>query len=353
MVSSDSGTVSNLQNLNIRDFDVELEKSRNELIEIGKMLEHSQQEVSKLAQRNASATAHLQRIQNQFEKMTREEIRSAYDTALDAQQRLFVMRGQVEKLQSDLNHQERYIKFIEQAKQTQSSDASQAVQAQNIYSSVNGVEMLIQAQETERQSLSRQMHDGPAQALSNFILQTEIAMRLFDVDPEKAKNELINLKGSASSTFQKVRDYIFELRPMMLDDLGLSPTIKRYIEATQNQSGIEIHLTVTGVERRFEPYLEVMVFRAIQEFLKNAVRHSQASQINLHLDLGDTNIKVICEDDGKGFDVDGLEEDSFVGLKLMRERAEMLGGNLGVDSVIGQGTRVTYQVPCVETSSLT
>lgn len=353
MASSDSGTDLNLYNVNSRDFDIELEKSNTELIEIAKMLEHSQQEVSKLAQRNASATAHLQRVQNQFEKMTREEIRSAYDTALDAQQRLFVMRGQVEKLQSDLNHQERYIKFIEQAKLTQSSDASQAVKAQNIYSSVNSVEMLIQAQETERQSLSRQMHDGPAQALSNFILQTEIAMRLFDVDPEKAKNELINLKGSASSTFQKVRDYIFELRPMMLDDLGLSPTIKRYIEATQNQSGIEIHLTVTGVERRFEPYLEVMVFRAIQEFLKNAVRHSQASQINLHLDLGDTNIKVICEDDGKGFDVDGLEEESFVGLKLMRERAEMLGGNLGVDSVIGQGTRVTYQVPCVETTTLT
>lgn len=353
MASSDSGSISNLFDANQRDFEIELEKSRTELVEISKMLEHSQQEVSKLAQRNASTTAHLQRVQNQFEKMSREEIRSAYDGALDAQQRLFVMRGQVEKLQSDLNHQERYIRFIEQVKQTQTGNKSPDDQPQGTYSTVDNVEMLIQAQETERQRLSRQMHDGPAQALSNFILQTEIAMRLFEVDPEKAKDELITLKGSASSTFQKVRDYIFELRPMMLDDLGLSPTIKRYIEATQNQSGIEIHLTLTGVERRFEPYLEVMVFRAIQEFLKNAVRHSQASQINLHLDLGDTNIKVICEDNGKGFDVDGLEEDSFVGLKLMRERAEMLGGNLGLDSVIGQGTRVTYQVPCVEVAALT
>lgn len=353
MASSDSGSISNIVDANQRDIEFELEKSRSELGEISRMLEHSQQEVSKLAQRNASATAHLQRVQNQLEKISREDIRTAYDAALDAQQRLFVMRGQVEKLQSDLNHQERYIKFIEQVKQSQSSNKSIDVQSHDPYSSVDSVEMLIQTQETERQRLSRQMHDGPAQALSNFILQTEIAMRLFDVDPEKAKNELINLKGSASSTFQKVRDYIFELRPMMLDDLGLSPTIKRYIEATQNQSGIEIHLTVTGIERRFEPYLEVMVFRAIQEFLKNAVRHSQASQINLHLDLGDNNIKVICEDDGKGFDVDGLEEDSFVGLKLMRERAEMLGGNLGVDSVIGQGTRVTYQVPCIEATAIT
>jgi two-component system sensor histidine kinase DegS len=74
---------------------------------------------------------------------------------------------------------------------------------------VETVEMIIQAQEAERQRLSRQMHDGPAQALSNFILQTEIAMRLFTIDQGKAKEELSNLKLSATSAFQKVRDFIF------------------------------------------------------------------------------------------------------------------------------------------------
>ena len=82
---------------------------------------------------------------------------------------------------------------------------------------------VVEAQEAERQRLSRQIHDGPAQALSNFILQTEIAMRLFDIDTERARAELQSLKTSATSTFQKVRDFIFDLRPMMLDDLGLVP----------------------------------------------------------------------------------------------------------------------------------
>ena len=103
--------------------------------------------------------------------------------------------------------------------------------------------MLVNVQEAERQRLSRQMHDGPAQALSNFILQTEIAMRLLDVDPVQARSELGNLKVAAMSTFQKVRNFIFELRPMMLDDLGLAPTIRRYADMFKEQAGVEVSVT--------------------------------------------------------------------------------------------------------------
>ena len=96
------------------------------------------------------------------------------------------------------------------------------------------------------------MHDGPAQALSNFILQTEIALRLFDMDQEKAREELVNLKNTATSAFQQVRDFVFELRPMMLDDLGLVPTLKRYVEAFKEQTNTNVRLAVSGVERRLE-----------------------------------------------------------------------------------------------------
>ncbi len=92
-------------------------------------------------------------------------------------------------------------------------------------------------------------------------------MRLLDADPVQAKEELANLKNSALGTFQKVRNFIFELRPMMLDDLGLIPTIRKYVDAFKEQTGMDTSLTVTGTERRLEPYLEVMIFRAIQELL--------------------------------------------------------------------------------------
>ena len=213
-------------------------------------------------------------------------------------------------------------------------------------------EMMIQAQESERQRLSRQMHDGPAQTLSNFILQTEIAMRLFEVDQDKAKDELSNLKGAASNAFQQVRDFIFDLRPMMLDDLGLAPTFKRYADAFREKSKLEINISVTGSDRRLESYLEVMMFRAMQELLNNSANHSQASQIKIQLDLGKDVIKLMVEDNGKGFDPNApeFESEGGLGIKIIRERAEMLGGEFVIDSAVGQGARITLSLPAIEVS---
>jgi two-component system sensor histidine kinase DegS len=205
--------------------------------------------------------------------------------------------------------------------------------------------MLVNVQEAERQRLSRQMHDGPAQALSNFILQTEIAMRLFDIDAVQARAELGSLKVAAMSTFQKVRNFIFELRPMMLDDLGLAPTLTRYADMFKEQAGVEVNVTVTGSERRMESYVEVMVFRAMQELLSNAVDQNQATLVKIQLDLGDTNVKLSMDDNGKGFDTDALGKEENLGLKLIKERSEMLGGTFEINSSPGKGARVTLSIP--------
>ena len=131
---------------------------------------------------------------------------------------------------------------------------------------------------------------------------------------------------------------------MMLDDLGLTPTLKKYSDAFKEQTGLDVSVTVTGVERRLEPYLEVMIFRAVQELLGNAARHSQASLIKVQVDLGNDLIRASVDDNGKGFDPETLKESSNLGLKLIRERAEMLGGNFEIDSVSGSGTRISFSV---------
>jgi two-component system sensor histidine kinase DegS len=276
--------------------------------------------------------------------MPPQEIRNAYDSALDAQQRLFVMRGQLEKLQNEKSHLERFKSTLERVS-VSSSASSPVVASTGPRGSLANVEMLVNAQETERQRLSRQMHDGPAQALSNFILQTEIAMRLMDVDAGQARDELNSLKASAMGTFQKVRNFIFELRPMMLDDLGLPPTLRRYADAFKEQTGLDTTVTVTGHERRLEPYLEVMVFRAIQELLGNAARHSQATLVKVTLDLGEDRIRISVDDNGKGFDPDSIQQGNSLGLKLIRERSEMLGGSFEIDSSLGRGARIMFAIP--------
>lgn len=324
------------------DYKSELEETQRALREIKLMMDQSQGELSKITQRNTAITSHLQQVQKQGGSA--EEVKMAYDSALDAQQRLFVMRGQLEKLQNDKSHLEKYKVVLEDMVSPGSDGVMSSAAANSAKEQMTGIEMIVNAQEAERQRLSRQMHDGPAQALSNFILQTEIAMRLLDVDPAQAKEELGSLKTSAMSTFQKVRNFIFELRPMMLDDLGLVPTLKKYADAFKEQSGMDVSVTVSGTERRLEPYLEVMIFRAVQELLGNASRHSQATMLKVHLDLGNEFLRVSVDDNGRGFDPESLKDSSSLGLKLIRERSEMLGGKFEIDSAIGSGAKISFTV---------
>ena len=325
----------------------ELEQAQRELREMKMMATQSQSEVNRLAQRNAALTAHLRQVQANLEATSKADLKTAYDGALDSQQRLFTMRGQLEKLQSDQANFERLAEHL--------TRTLEALQASGAAAPAGGaadgkptIVRVIEAQEAERQRLSRQIHDGPAQALSNFILQSEIAMRLFEVDPERAKAELGSLKTAASSTFQKVRDFIFDLRPMMLDDLGLAPTIKRYVETFKEKSGIQTTLTVTGsTDRRFESVREIMIFRALQELLGNVRNHAQASQVRITMDTDENRVRVVVEDNGKGFDVDAIfgGKQKTIGLPTLKERIELLGGELQIDSQAGHGTQVMMDVP--------
>ncbi|MBN2043600.1 MAG: sensor histidine kinase [Anaerolineales bacterium] len=322
----------------------EIDRTYRDLREVNLMLDQSQVEVEKLSQRNATITIHLQQVESQMEVLPVSEVKNAYEAALDAQQRLVGMRGQVEKLQSDQTNLDRYLaslRTIQKAVVEQGDGAGAVGEGGNFAKA----EMLIQAQETERKRLSRQMHDGPAQALSNFILQTEIAMRLFEVDQERAREELTNLKGAASKTFQKVRDFIFDLRPMMLDDLGLVPTVKQYANSFREKHSVDVDFTATGNERRLESYLEVLVFRALQEFLNFAVVNGQAADIRVLLDMGQV-IRLDVEDNGSGVDVSRLDrEEDALGINVVKDRVEMLGGELVIDSALGQGTRISLIVP--------
>ncbi len=323
----------------------ELEQVKTEMREIGLLVEQSQGEVDKLAQRNAVITAQLHQLQAHFDTIPREDIKAAYEAAQDAQQRLFTMRGQLEKLQSDQAHLKRLAEFI--SKTIALLEGGPKVEVAQQKGGGTIVSQIIEAQEEERRKLSRQVHDGPAQALSNFILQAEIAHRLLDTDPAKAREELKNLKTTASTTFAHIRDFIFELRPMMLDDLGLVPTVRRYLEAYKERSGLEATLVVTGKERRLDPHLEVLIFRALQELLTNVREHAQATQVKATVDVDTTAVRVTVEDNGRGFDADSTAVTGGTGrgLKTLRERIDLVGGTLDMTSSPGKGSRISFTIP--------
>ena len=132
---------------------------------------------------------------------------------------------------------------------------------------------------------------------------------------------------------------------MMLDDLGLVPTVRRYVDAFKEQTGLDINVTVTGNERRLEPYLEVMIFRAIQELLGNASRHSQSTMVRILLDLGQERVRVSVDDNGKGFEMEKMNVTIGHGLANMQTRARSVGGDVDISSVLNEGTTVLAWVP--------
>jgi two-component system sensor histidine kinase DegS len=295
--------------------------------------------------RQASEAMRLKQIQSSFDSVPREDIRKAYESSMDTQQRLFAMSGQLERLQAQQGVFAQFGTFLEKIHETLRINQPEAATGPAPKSVVVRV---VEAQEEERKRLSRQMHDGPAQVLSNFILQAEIAARLFEIDPIRAKEELANLKTSANSAFQRVRNYIFDLRPMMLDDLGLVPTLRRYLDNFKEQGQQEITFTFTGTERRMPNHIEVVLFRAIQELVRLARDETQASKIKVTLDIDDTRAKAVLEHDGKVLEEKTSGEEDSHGLRSLRERIEMLGGTFEYTVQAGQGTYILIELPAAE-----
>ncbi|MCL5950813.1 MAG: histidine kinase [Chloroflexi bacterium] len=333
----------------------EQEQLDSEVKEIEILLKQTSGEIEKLQQRQADATTRMRLVEANLEAHPRTDIRAALNAAHEVQMRLFMMNGQLEQLQSKHRALKRYrgqldrlVSITDQVSAATEIAPAPSLVALEVTPSHEALVRVIEAQELERQRLSRQMHDGPAQSLTNLILQAEIVERMFDSDPGRARAELGNLKNAASSTFQRIRDFIFDLRPMMLDDLGLVPTLKRYVQTFEGKNQVPTSLTTLS-ERTLSPHIEVTLFRAVQELLKNTAQHAHASRVQVTLDLQNDPVVVTVEDDGSGFDVQSVlaaaRQRGSSGIPTLEKRIEMLGGNMQIQSGTGRGTKVRVEMP--------
>ena len=214
---------------------LEYDQTQKEIKEIALLLQQSTSEVEKLAQRNAQISNKKQMMENTLDSLPRQDIVEIYKTAQDSQNRLFMMRGQVEQLQSKQNFLDRYGNQLKEILSAYSDDPNGGAGGGNSGggggaggsdATNNQIMNIINAQENERLHLSMELHDGPAQSLTNLILQAEICERLFDQNPDRARTELGSLKESVNNTFKKIREYIFELRPDDSRRFGLDPHLK-------------------------------------------------------------------------------------------------------------------------------
>jgi two-component system sensor histidine kinase DegS len=330
----------------------EYDQIQKEMKEIDVLIRQSTSEVEKLAQRNTQVANRVRQMEMNIDTLPRQDIREIYTGAHEAQMRLFMMRSQLEQLQTrqqNLERQsQRLLRIIELSKMILPGDVA-GRHPSGAPGSQSDIVRIIEAQENERQRLARQIHDGPAQALTNLILQAEICERLFDTDPLQARLELGNLKTAVNNTFQKIRDFILTLRPMMLDDLGLVPTLKQYVQDFGEKTRLTANFTIVGHELRLPSYTEVALFRMVQELLNNVRVHAHATHVQVTLAFEEAQVVASVEDDGSGFDAaeraSAAQPRRGLGLATIQERAEMLGGKVQTESRIGRGTKVRIELP--------
>jgi len=200
---------------------------------------------------------------------------------------------------------------------------------------------IVQAQEAERQRLAEEIHDGPAQVLTNAIFQTEYVDRVMDDSPRAARAELAFLRSMLRDALDEVRGTIAALRPPVVD-LGLSQALSDQATEFESRHGIGVHVEVNGIDARLSPGAKASVLRIVQEALQNVRKHAAAKLVTIGLD-GD---QLVISDNGRGFDVMRLATATRnFGLQFMRERAELMGAELRVESRQGEGTRVLLRLP--------
>jgi len=346
------------------------EAAREERIRLKQLIEQAKEQVlicirqvDELEEQSNAARSLLAEISRNYASFTSEEIREAYERAERimvalgaARERERALRQRRDDLERQLRHLENLLARAEQVVSQVSvaldflsgNLASLTSQVEGMRERAHIAHHVIRAQEEERRRLARELHDGPAQMLANLVLRLDIAERMIDGDREQVRAELQDIKILVKETLKDLRRSMFNLRPMALDDLGLVPTLRGYVESLKEQSGLDVELQVMGRERRLSPTAEAALFRVVQEAIHNAQRHGRCQHVMVRVEFGPQGVGLVIQDDGVGFDPEAVAPgsgESGLGLLHMRERVHLLQGELRVQSAPGRGTKVRVLVP--------
>lgn len=328
----------------------------NEVIEVG----------DKLEVHTRLARGRLSEVSKNFHKFSEEEIRTAYEKAHKLQVELTMIQQREKQLRERRDDLERRLLGLQEIIERSEALVSQITVVLNyLNQDLRQVGILLQdaqakqdfglriieAQEEERKRVSREIHDGPAQMLASVMMRSELIERIFrDRGTEEGFKEIRGLRQNVRNALYEVRRIIYDLRPMALDDLGLIPTLRKYLNTTEEYNGkIKIHFSTIGDTEsiRLPPQFEVALFRLAQEAVTNSMKHSEATEISVKVEMTNSAVTLTIRDNGKGFDIKeaGKKKSKSFGLLGMKERVDLLDGKITIDSKKGLGTFIMVQVP--------
>jgi len=202
---------------------------------------------------------------------------------------------------------------------------------------------LVEIQENERLYIARELHDEAGQMLTSLMLDL-VALESQADQPEAVLKKVAEMEKALNAVSENLHSVAMALRPASLDHLGLIPALRQYLESIGERYRLRVSFSSGNFQERLPANMETELYRIVQEALTNVVRHAQASQVDVVLTVRDKKLIVIVEDDGSGFNPENVPDTGHLGLFGMRERAEMIGGQLVIESKSGKGTTVMVEV---------
>lgn len=343
------------------------EQSRQELNALEKELVEVRLKVASVIEKSDRTHMHakfargrLVEVSKAFDNFSSEEVRSAYEQANDYQIQLAVLKQEELQLREKRDQIERRLVNLRDTVVRAEQLSGQMSVVYNFLSSdlkqvTDVIEdarekqafglKIIEAQEDERKRLSREIHDGPAQMMANVMLRSELIERIYhEKGIDDALNEIRSLRNMVKSSLAEVRRIIYDLRPMALDDLGLIPTLSKYLRTFEEHNKVAVAFQHFGKDKRLPQQFEIALFRLVQEAVQNAYKHAEPTEIQVKIEIKPTKVIMIIKDDGKGFEPSEKKEGSF-GLIGMKERVNMLKGELNIQSKMNRGTIVAIGIP--------
>jgi len=348
------------------------ESARQELLSLRQELERVKKETSEtidkvdeLEREFRRARMRLVEVSKDFIRYKEADIKSAYEKATRIQLDLLMYREKEYYLKARRDELQQRIKTVEVSVERAETISSQInVVLEYLSGDLNQVTRILEsaknrqliglkiilAQEEERKRMAREIHDGPAQSLANLVLRTEIAERmLVKQEFQLVQEELMELKSQVRSGLEEIRKIIFNLRPMALDDLGLVPTLRKFVQDFEEKTKIRAVFETSGRELRMPSAMEAAVYRLVQEAFSNALKHASPTYVSLEMTFFPKRILIVIQDNGVGFDVEQTmarsKTSSHYGLIGMHERVELLNGKIDIESARGQGTKITISIP--------
>lgn len=346
----------------------EYEDIKEELEYIKEKARKAIKEVDVLEGKERKSRYNLAKVSKDFKRYTENDIRKAYEYANDLRMELALKREEEKNLLEKRKELEIRLKeTFEVLMKAKNITKQVGVAMGYLKGNLNDILIkaddlnkkqylgikIIEAQEEERHRLARDIHDGPAQSLASIAIKAELSEKLLEKEPLKAKEELNDLKIVTRNTLKEIRKIIYDLRPMSLDDLGLKPTLDRHVYNFMKNTGINVELKVIGEINKLDSAIEIALFRIIQEGLNNVLRHSKANNVNIMIENTEERINMSISDNGIGFNIkEKMESVDYTtggyGLMSMKERVEMLGGEITIRSFPGRGTRIFLHIPLSE-----